>query len=76
MKVLSLEEARAQLDAVCQEALAGEVIRFQLPHGKAVELIPVVSVPKIPPLTALQLQECYEDEDWAAFENRCGKASD
>src|SRR5439155_13256250 len=47
MKVLSIEEAQSRLAAVCQEALAGEVIRLQLENGARLELLPV---PAVPPL--------------------------
>jgi len=35
---------------------------------------PLSAVPQ--PLPPEQLEKCYGDEDWAAFENHCGKASD
>ena len=71
-----MEEAQARFAAVCDEALAGEVIRLQLANGAVLELMPV---PPTHPVTALSdqsLAECYSDEEWATFENNCGKASD
>ena len=76
MKVLSVEEAQARFAAVCQEALAGEVIRLQLANGALNQLTPVPAVPPVSALSDRELAECYDDEDWAAFENHCGKASD
>ena len=75
MKVLTINEAREQLDAVCQEALAGEVIRLQRPDGALLELTAVPVAPSVTPLSDRQLAECYHDADWAAFENHCAKAS-
>ena len=74
MKVLSIEEAQRQFKAICEEAVAGEIIRLQLTNGSVLELAPVPSVP--PALATQQLAECYEDSEWATFENHCGKASD
>ena len=71
MKVISTEEARTQLDAVCDQALAGEIVRLRNRAGALVELTPVSA-----DLDAQSLAECYEDGEWAAFENHCGKASD
>ena len=76
MKVLSIEDAQARFPAVCEEALAGEVIRLQLANGALIELMPVPAIPSISSLSPQELQECYRDDDWAAFENHCGKASD
>lgn len=75
MKVISTDDARAQLDSVCDQAIAGEVIRLQNRTGAVVELTPVrdVSAAAIEPE---RLAECYEADDWAVFENHCGKASD
>ena len=74
MKVISIEDARTQLDAVCDQALAGEVIRLRNRDGALVELTPVGTERK--GLDAQRLAECYEDGEWAAFENHCAKASD
>ncbi|MBE0545397.1 MAG: hypothetical protein IH623_28995 [Verrucomicrobia bacterium] len=74
MKLLSIEEAQGQFQAICDEALAGEVIRFQLANGSVLELKPVQWVP--PALSEQQLARCYEDSEWAAFENHCAAASD
>ena len=74
MKVISIEEAQKQLDSVCAQALAGEVVRLQNRAGALVELTPVGNVP--PPMDSKKLAECYEDAEWAAFENHCAKASD
>jgi hypothetical protein len=76
MKVLSMEEAQARFAAVCDEALAGEVIRLQLANGALLELMRVPPVPLAPALSDQKLAECYCDEEWAAFENHCGQASD
>jgi hypothetical protein len=76
MKVLTVDEARERLDAVCEEALAGEVIRLQRTNGSLLELTPVPAVSWIAPLSAQQLADCYEDTEWAEFENHCAKASD
>lgn len=76
MKVLSIEEAQAQFAAGCQEALGGEVIRLQLANGALLELTPVPTLSPEAALSERQLAQSYEDADWAAFENHCGKASD
>ncbi len=76
MKVLTVDEAREKLDAVCEEALAGEVIRLQRTNGSLLELTPVTPVSCIAPLSPQQLAECYTDAEWAKFENDCAKASD
>jgi hypothetical protein len=73
VKVLSIEEAQARFDAVCREVMSGEIIRLQLTDGALIQLTPV---PTVTPLSDRELAECYADEDWAAFENHCGKASD
>jgi hypothetical protein len=75
MKVLTVNEAREQLDAVCQEALAGEVIRLQRADGALLELTAVPVAPSVTPLSDQQLADCYRDADWAEFENHCAKAS-
>lgn len=74
MKVLSLEQAQGQLAAVCDEALAGEVIRFQLKNGASLELMPLPAA-NANSLSSQALTDCY-DEEWAAFENHCSQASD
>ena len=76
MKVLSMEEAKAQLAVVCEEALAGEIIRLQLANGALLELKPVFAASVAGALSDEQLAQCYDDAEWAAFENRCAKASD
>ncbi len=76
MKLLSIEEARDQFAAVCEAAVAGEVIRLQLANGALLELTPVTAAPRVSPLSDQELAACYEDADWAAFENHCAKASD
>lgn len=74
MKLLSIEEAQGQFKTICDEAMAGEVIRLQLANGALLEL---TRVPVLPPaLSADELKECYEENDWAAFENHCAAASD
>ena len=74
MKLLSIEEAPRQFKAICDEALAGEVIRLRLANGALLELTPVSATPHA--LSDQQLAQCYEDNDWAAFENHCAAASD
>jgi hypothetical protein len=74
VKTLSIKDAEGRFMAVCEEALAGEVIRFQMADGSLLELTPVPAAPA--PLSDEQLALCYEDTEWAAFENRCGTASD
>jgi len=74
MKVISIDDARTQLDAVCDEALAGNVIRLRNRAGALVELTPVGL--ELAGLDAQQLAASYADEEWAAFENHCAKASD
>jgi hypothetical protein len=75
MKVLTVNEAQQRLDAVCQEALAGEVIRLQRADGTLVELTAVPVAPAVTPLSDQQLADCYGDAEWAEFENHCAKAS-
>jgi hypothetical protein len=74
VKTLSIEEAEGHFKAVCEEALAGEVIRLRMADGSLLELTPVTALPAA--LPDEQLARCYEDNEWAAFENRCGAASD
>ena len=76
MKVISIDDAQTQLNAVCDRALAGEVIRLRNRDGALVELMPVAMGPMPARLDAQELAESYEDGEWAAFENHCGKASD
>ncbi len=76
MKVLSIEEAKAQFAVVCEEALAGELIRLQLANGALLELTPMPAMSPEVALSDRQLAQCYADTDWADFENHCGKASD
>ncbi len=76
MKVLSIEEAQGQFAAVCEEVLAGEIVRFKLANGAVLELTPVLAAPRPIALSDEQLARCYDDPDWAAFENRCAKACD
>ena len=76
MKVLSVEEAQGRLAAVCDEALAGEVIRLRLKNGASLELMPLPAVPGAYSLSSKELAECYEDEEWAAFENHCSQTRD
>jgi hypothetical protein len=75
MKVLTVNEAQERLDAVCQEAIAGEVIRLQRADGTLVELKAVLVAPEVTSLSDRQLADCYSDPDWAEFENHCAKAS-
>lgn len=76
VKVLSIEDAQTRLDAVCEEALSGQVIRIRVSNGALLELMPIPAAPHAGALRAQQVQQCYEDTDWAAFENGCAKASD
>lgn len=76
MKVLPVTEAQKHLDSVCEQALAGEVIRLRLASGALVELSPVSRMPKVPALSATELTASYDDPDWAQFEKHCGKSSD
>jgi len=75
MKVLTVVEAQQKLEAVCEEALAGEVIRLQGANGSLLELTPVRFASAVAPLSERELAECYGDADWASFENHCAKAS-
>ena len=70
MKILTVNEAQSRLPEVCEEVVAGEVIRLKLTSGAFVELMPVAS------FSEQALAESYNDPEWAAFENHCGKASD
>ena len=76
MKVISINDTQTQLDAVCNRALAGEVIRLRNREGALVELMPVAIGAMPARLDAQQLAESYEDGEWEAFENHCAKASD
>lgn len=75
MKLLSVDEAKARFAAVCEAALAGEVIRLQLANGALLELRPVPAVPPASARSDQELAGCYDDADWAVFENHCAKAS-
>jgi hypothetical protein len=74
MKVFSIEEAQGQFKTICEEALAGEIVRLQFANGALLELTPLPPVPAELPVQ--ELKECYEDNEWAAFENKCAAASD
>lgn len=76
MKVISLDEAKLHLPAIVEEALSGEVIRFRSSSGAELELTPVVKLPARLEFSAEELADSYNDAEWAAFENNCGKASD
>jgi hypothetical protein len=76
MKEFSIAEAQAQLDAVCAQALEGEIVRLRRPNGALVELTPVPAVLVVTPLSDEQLAACYEDVEWATFENHCAAAND
>ena len=76
MKVLPIDQVQTRLDAVCQQALAGEIIRLQMTSGALLELTPVPGTPSSPALSAQDLAKSYDDEEWAAFENHCGRSSD
>ena len=75
MKLLTVEEAKAQFAAVCEEAVAGEVIRLKLANGALIQLTPVPAVSPVSALSDRELAECYEDKEWAACENHSGQAS-
>ncbi len=75
MKVISIEEAQARFAKVCQEALAGEVVRLRLANGALIELTPVPAGPPPSVPADRELASCYDDQEWAEFENHCGKAS-
>lgn len=75
MKLLPVHEAQAHLDDVCQEALSGQIIRLQVASGAQLELKPVAAACPAP-LGARELAACYDDAEWAAFENGCAKSSD
>jgi hypothetical protein len=75
MKVLSTQEASQRLDAVCKEALAGEVIRLRPTNGSLLELTPVPIVTPTAAPSPQELADCYSDPEWAEFENGCSQAS-
>ena len=74
MKTLPIEEAKECFQAVCKEALSGEVIRFQTSDGSLLQLTPVPAAPSRP--SGAELARCYDDNGWATFENHGGSASD
>ena len=76
MKVISLDEAKNRLPAIVEEALAGEIIRFRSPAGAELELTPVPTLPVRQEISEDDFAQSYNDTEWAAFENNCGKASD
>lgn len=76
MKEISIDDAQTQLNAVCDRALAGEVIRLRNRAGALVELTPVAMERRRATLDGQVLTEYDEDAEWAAFENHCAKASD
>ena len=51
-----------------------EVVRLKMSNGSLLELAPVSTTPAA--LSDEQLAKCYEDNEWAAFENRCAAAND
>jgi len=76
MRVLQIDEARARFAELCADALGGEVIHLQFPGGALLQLSAVVAGAKAPPFSEQELLKSYDDPEWAAFENNCGKASD
>ena len=77
MKIIPVAQAMQRLPAICEEALSGEIIRFQAASGAELELTPITKgVFAVQPFTDSELASCYEDADWAAFENNCGQASE
>ena len=60
----------------CEKALAGETVQFEFPNGAILQLAAINLPLAVPALSQGQLASCYQDEDWAVFENNCGKASD
>ena len=75
MKVLSVQEASGQLHAVCNQALAGETVRLRLENGSLIELLPVIAAASGPPISQEDVAACYDDPEWAKFENGCAAAS-
>lgn len=75
MKVISLDQAKNQLAAVCNDVLQGEVVRLQAEDGREIELTPVGKLPERIEFTEEELRAGYEDADWIRFENNCAKAS-
>jgi hypothetical protein len=76
MKVISLDDAKNRLPAICDEVLSGEIIRFRSANGTEFELTPIHSMPPRLEVSREELAAAYDDADWAKFENNCGKASD
>jgi hypothetical protein len=76
MKVISLDDAKNSLPAICDEALSGEIIRFRSANGAEFELMPIHQMPPRQELSPAELAKAYDDADWAKFENNCGKAAD
>jgi hypothetical protein len=76
VKVLSIQDAEGKLAKLCEEALAGEDIRVEMPNGKMIDLTPSLNLPKLRPLTDEELAASYDDKEWMQFENNCSKASD
>lgn len=71
-----MEQAQERFAAICDAALAGEVVRLQLANGALLELKPVLTSPTGSKLSDQALADSYDDAEWAAFENHCAKASD
>jgi len=74
--VISLDDAKSRLPAIFEEALSGEIIRFRSATGAQLELTPVPNMPTRLEFSPEELANSYDDPEWAAFENNCGKASD
>ncbi|MGI8603598.1 MAG: hypothetical protein ACR2OZ_11455 [Verrucomicrobiales bacterium] len=50
--------------------------RLDFGNGALLELRSVPSFPRVPALPDKEMANGYDDTEWAAFENRCSKASD
>lgn len=75
MKVI-VDEPQTGFAGFCERALAGETVQFELPGGALLQLTPIPSPAQIKPVPPDQLASCYDDEEWAVFENNCGKESE
>ena len=74
VKTVSIEEAQAHLKTVCEEALGGEEVRLKMANGTLLALAPLPAAPAV--LSDEQLAKCYDDNEWAEFENHCAAAND
>ncbi len=74
VKTISLDEAERHFRAVCEDAFSGEVIRLRMADGSLLELTHI-GAGESGILSDEELNRCYEESDWAAFESRCAAAS-